>query len=984
MQKDHKSLNKLFAAIAFVIPFILYLLTIPPTASFWDCSERIACAWGLQIPHPPGTPLYLLLGRIFSMFVSTSYVALSINIMSALASSITIMLLYLIIVRFIREFRGHPDSYSTIDKIGTYGGALIGALTFAVTDSHWFTSIEAETYALSLMFTALVVWLVLKWSENHDLPRSERWLILITFIFGLAFGVHLLSLLAIFFVSLIIYFKKFEFTIPSFLIASALSIGTFFLIFPFTIIQIPTIAGNVSEFTTGLIGPVTFLFLIVFSLGFGIYYTQTRKLRLANMILVAYAMILIGYSSFTMIYLRSQTNPAIDQNSPDTVERFISYLKREQYGQQPILRGFSYNNQIGDIDRSEEKFFPRRHSREGFHMSKYAQFDSDWSFFWRYQIGHMYMRYFMWNFVGRDSDVQDSRWYSGFGGTENADNPANNAFFFIPLLIGLIGMFYHFYRDWKRALSVLALFVVTGLAIVFYLNQTPFQPRERDYSYTGSFFAFSIWIGLGVTGIIELIRDNLKSNKNAAYATLAVITLAMPVLVGSQTYTNNDRSLRWVAPDYAYNLLNSVAPYGIIFTNGDNDTFPLWYLQEVEGIRRDVRVVNLSLLNTPWYILQMKNKWNHQAPPVPISLTDEEVERIEEKFQFQRQSDFWRPRNVRIPVNRDVLRAIHEGQHDAADLSGFPATYLESGTQMHFGIDLDELDDEMSWFYQGRFLAQDRAGNDLYYTRVQDDIVMDILRTNQWIRPVYFAITVSRDGQMDMQDYFRLEGKAWRVVPKRHEGGRQNMGWLDADIHGERLKTFRFRETNNERAYFDENIRRLLDNYRTIFTRQATHFMNEGDNEEALYWLKWGEAQIPFHVVEGDVASMISFAFRYSELGAHDHSVPIAERAEEILRRSFSGGIDRLEMLESRLDAARRSNNQARVRNLSQQRQSLMREISFDSSRLIIVQRIYFEAGLEDRAIDIADYVDRIIGGDFDFPRDAEENRRQSNRIFVN
>lgn len=980
MQKDHKSLNKLFAVIAFVIPFILYLLTIPPTASFWDCSERIACAWGLQIPHPPGTPLYLLLGRIFSMFAPLDYVALSINMMSALASSITIALLYLIIVRFVREFRGHPDSYSTIDKIGMYGGALIGALTFAVTDSHWFTSIEAETYALSLCFTALVVWLVLKWSDNHNMPRNERWLILIAFIFGLAFGVHLLSLLAIFFVGLIIYFRKFEFKFLSFIIAGSLAIGTFFLIFPFTIIQIPTIAGNLEESPLGyIIGPVAFFLIIISSLGFAIYYTQKKKFRTANIILLAYTMILIGYTSFAMIYLRSQTDPAIDQNSPDTVTSFISYLKREQYGTQPILRGYSYDNTIGDINRDNEKLFPRRHSREGFHQSKYAEYDSDWSFFWQYQVGHMYMRYFMWNFTGRDSDVQDAAWYSGFGSTENEDSPANNAFYFIPLFVGLLGMFYHFTKDWKRAFSVLVLFVATGLAIVFYLNQTPFQPRERDYSYTGSFFAFSIWIGLGVTGIVEMIRDYAKSNQTAAIGSLVLLTAALPVLVGSQTYTNNDRSLRYVAPDYAYNLLNSVAPYGILFTNGDNDTFPLWYLQEVEKIRTDVRVVNLSLLNTPWYIKQMKNKWNHDAPPVPISLTDSQIDNIEQKFQFQRQADFWRPRDVRIPVDRELLRGVHEDPQAFSEFGKFNNELVQFTPEMGFQMPVDDLDDEMSWFYEGRFLGQDRSGNDLHYTRVQDDIVMDILRTNQWVRPVYFAITVSRDGQMEMQNYFRLEGKAWRVVPKRVEG-RQSMGWLDPQIHGERLKTFRFRETNNEKAYFDENIRRLLDNYRTIFTRQASHYINTNQPDSAAYWLKWGEDQIPFNVVQGDVGSMISYAFRYSELGEHDRAVNIAEQAQKVLNKSFEKGMRNLDRIEEEMN--RRSGD--RARRLGQQRQSLMRDISFDSSRLIIVQRIYFDAGLDDRALDIADYVDRIVGQDFDFPRTPEDNRRQSDRIFVN
>ena len=449
MQTDHNSLNRLFAAIAFIIPLILYWITLAPTASFWDASERIACAHGLQIPHPPGTPLYLLLGRVFSMFMATDWVAYSINFMSALASAVTIMLLYLIIVRLVREFRGHPDTYPLIDKIGMYGGALIGALTFAVTDSHWFTSIEAETYALSLTFTALVVWLVLKWSENHAQPRNERWLILIVFIFGLAFGVHLLSLLAIFFVGLIVYFRKFEFSPKTFVISGAIITGIFFLIFPGTIIYLPTMAAGFENATGGLLGPFSFAVIVVGLLAYGIYYTHTKGMRMANLILVGYAMIMIGYSAYAMIYIRSQANPPIDQNSPDTADAFVSFLQREQYGDVPLLSGPTFDDTRGTIDREESSFFPRRHSADQRHMQKYAEYDSDWSFFWNYQVGHMYVRYFNWNFIGRESDEQDAAWISGIGTSDEfADNPAHNRFFYLPFLLGVIGMVFHFSSDW--------------------------------------------------------------------------------------------------------------------------------------------------------------------------------------------------------------------------------------------------------------------------------------------------------------------------------------------------------------------------------------------------------------------------------------------------------------------------------------------------------------------------------------------------------
>ncbi len=989
MSTDHKTLNKAFAAFSFLTALILYLLTLPPTASFWDCSERIACSYGLQIPHPPGTPFYLLLGRVFSMFTGPASAAYMINLMSALASATTILLLYLIIVRFVREFRGYDaDNYAAIDRIGMYGGGLIGALTFAVTDSHWFTSIEAETYALSLTFTALVVWLVLKWSENHDDLRNERWLLLITFLFGLAFGVHLLSLLAIFFVGLIIYFRKNEFEIKSFAIASAVSVGIFFLIYPLTIIQLPALAGSFTMATGGMFGPLVFLILFSGILAYGIFYTHKNGHRTVNLVLLGYLLILIGYSSYSMIYIRSQVNPAIDQNSPDNVDAFISYLKREQYGQQPILRGVSYSNELGTIDRENSKLFPRRHSPDQRHQQKYAQYQSDLHFLLGYQINYMYLRYFAWNFIGRDSDIQDAQWISGFGGESDfKDNPAHNRYFYLPFLLGLLGMFFHFRKDWKRATGVLVLFLATGIAVVLYLNQTPYQPRERDYSYTGSFFAWSIWIGLGATGLIELVKHYLKSNRVIAYGTLAITALAVPVLVGSQTYSNNDRSLRYVAPDYAYNLLNSTAPYSILFTNGDNDTFPLWYLQEVEGLRTDVRVVNLSLLNTEWYIKQMKNLWSHGSPPVPIELTDSEVDRLNEKFNFRRASDFHEPGEISIPVDKEFLQRFYAGEVD-----DFPWTPAEIPDEMGFGVPLDQLDEEVIWEFDGTYLGSDRQGNEMYYTRIQDDMVLEILRTNRWVRPVYFSTTVARDAQMNLQDYFRLEGKAWRVMPFRTNDE------IDTEIHGKRLKSFRLREINNEKAYFDQNIRRMMDNYRTIINRQVSAYIQGEQPDSASYWLQWGEDHIPFSTIEGDATSILNYAYRYSELDVTDRALSLVDLARQDLDRSLRRHLrelDRLEAETARLEvrfdnqsrsmgSSRRRALQNRINTLSENRQNLIRDISYDSSRYIIIQRIFYMNDMEQEALAVADFIEEASDDRLPFPRSRDENLERINRIYMN
>lgn len=1002
MQTNHDTLNRVFALACFLFALVLYVVTLAPTASFWDPAERIAVAYGLQIPHPPGAPMYILLGRAFSMFMPPESVAYSINIMSALSSAITIMLLYLIVVRLLRTMNGHPDTYSIGQKIAMYGGAIIGALTFAATDSLWFISVEAETYAMSLTFTALVFWLALKWADQHDQPGNERWLILIAYLIGLAFGIHLLNLLAIFSVALIIYFRKYEFSLLTFLITCALALIAFFVIYPGTIIWIPSAAAMVSGVTYGLIGPVTFIVIILTALVFGIWITHQKKLKIANYILVAYTAVLIGFSSYSVILLRSMTDPPIDQNDPSNVENFTSYMKREQYGTAPLLMGRSYNNTLRDIDRNREIFFPRRHSTQPSHMAIYANYSSNWDFFWNYQIGHMYFRYFNWNFIGRQSDVQDTPSYFGHWNPleDHKDNPANNFYWYLPFILGLFGMVFHFVRDPKRALAVMVLFVATGIAIVVYLNQTPLQPRERDYSYVGSFFAFSIWMGLGAAGIIELVRT-FTQNKLALIFTAVMLYLFVPLRVLTENYNDHDRSLRYVAPDYAYNLLNSVEPYSILFTNGDNDTFPLWYLQEVKGIRTDVRIVCLSLLNTPWYIDQVKNRWTYDSPPVKLSYTDEQIRNIEQKFRFESPSDFHEPGVIRIPV--DVERIARLTADEPAEGLISLQEHIESRSlnwpdnlhmpEFNFHMPLEEMESEISFYYAGNLLFSD-GQNNYYYTRVQDDLVLDIVRQNINERPIYFAITVASDAQLGMENYFRLEGKAFRVIPQRHE---EEYGHVDPEIHGRRLAGFQLRNVNNERAYFDQNKRRMLDNYRTIITRQANAFIALEEFEQANYWLEWGEDLIPFTTVTPDLTSVLTYALRYAQAQNFDAADRIADKYLPTFMRELKRVVDGMERLEFEIDrlrerlsdpavrtnVERRAQVQARISNAEQQLNRRFREYSGNLSRLIVMQRVYFITGQEEKAIDIANQINEMVGGETNFPKTDEENMEHFSRIFI-
>jgi len=994
---QHRTRNLFFATISFTYALIVYSLTVAPTASFWDPAEYIAISNSLQIAHPPGSPFFAIVGRVVSMFVPTQFVALSINMISVVASAFTVVLLYLIVVRLIEEFQGSGDQMDFTDQLGLYGGGLIAALTFTVTHTQWFNAVEAEMYASSMLFTAVVVWIALKWSANHEEPYSERWLILIAYIFGLGIGVHLLNLLALFFVAMIIYFKKFTFSIKTFLMMMGVSIVAFLSIYPITIIIIPDFAGQIGAMTYGLIGPVTFILFFTLAITFGIYYTHKKGYRILNMIFVCYMMIMIGYSSYALILIRSQAEPPIDENSPATAEAFVSYLNRDQYGASPLLKGNSYNNQTGSIDRSVEQLFPRRHSSLPQHLDYYGNFNSDLDFFLRYQVNHMYMRYLFWNFIGREADIQDTGWYSGFSETRYANNPANSGYFYLPLFLALLGMFYHFRKDWRRAISVFALFILTGLAIIFYLNQTPFEPRERDYAYVGSFFAFTIFLGLGVTGIIELLKDQIGNRKIITIGALGIIFFAVPAWMLHQNWPSHDRSERYVARDYAYNLLNSLDKNAILFTNGDNDTFPLWYIQEVEGVRTDVRVVNLSLLNTDWYIKQMRDRQTHESLPLAITLTDDEID------QMTSQLDLHIPGETTIPVRKDLLRAIFESSANQLedttsigfrnlipeDIQMNEALYNQIRMATPFSLPVDELDDEMSWYIQGRSAGRDSQGNERFYLQTQDKMILHLLENNLFLRPIYFANTVSRTGQLGLENFFQFEGKAFRVVPKMRNAG--PFGYVDPEVHASRLSSFKFENWNSPTVYFDENIRRMLGNYRYGFTQLADAFLEQGDRESAAYWLKYGEDKIPFREIEHDWTVAALYAFRYMRVGEEMRSNQLAFFIADHLKHDLTYDMtdldefeDRITVLEEDIRVARsrartdraqtlRSNQERLVR----QRESIIQDISFSVSRLTILQNIFFENEDDATAEMLRLDVDRITNGRLSLPSALEESREQ-------
>jgi len=873
-----KSTERLVAVAVFAYALVLYLLTVAPTASFWDSGEFIAIANLLEVSHPPGAPFFMLIGRLFSMFVPMAYVALAVNLVSVLASALTVLLAHLIIVRLVREWQGASGTWTTEERIIALSGGVIGACSFAVTDSFWFNAVEAEVYALSMLFTAAVVWLILKWREQAQHEEAmlkggqhpfglaaNRYLVLIAYIFGIAIGVHLLNLLAIFFIALIFFYTEFERAEWSHVqrwlgitVTGAVSMLAFILVYPGIIQWLPTIAGESGA-------PVLTMLAVIGLIVFGIYYTQQKQMQAANLIMLCIAVVLIGYSSYALIFIRSAANPPIDENDPENTEAIVSYLKREQYGSTPFLKGATFDNRSGRIEQRREVFFPRRYSPDPNHIRVYQQYKSDGEFFFKYQVWHMYARYFLWNFMGKASDTQDAPYITGFFPEETSsylyqtpsEEASRNVYYGLPLFLGMIGLAFHFMRDWRRAFSVLVLFLITGLGIILYLNQTPLQPRERDYSYVASFFAFSFWLGIGAAGILQLVYEALqeKGREAASYAgvllTLSgLIFLAVPLWMMIENFDDHDRSGRYVAPDYAYNMLMSLEKDAVLFTNGDNDTFPLWYVQEVEQVRRDVRVANLSLLNTPWYVRQLKNQWSRDSSPLPISLTDDQIDNLSIVA--------WQPREITLPVDKKKILGSSEVEIALDDTS-----LIES---------------PMKWTLQGR--PYDQEINILY---AADQVSLNILMTNaaqNWERPVYTAVTVSPDGQLDLQNYFQLEGQAYRVVPIKHD---QPLGRVVPDITPERLRSFRFRGLNDPDVYFDENIRRMVDNYRNVFSHTAQTLAAEGRQQEGLDLLDWFMEQVPFETIPGDERSFLFMAQAYQACGGSNKTVEIMKRAEPVV-----------------------------------------------------------------------------------------------------
>ena len=1036
--KQYKTVNNLVGWITFLIAATVYCMTIEPTASFWDCPEFITTAYKLEVGHPPGAPFFMLTANLFTQFVSDpALVAKMVNYMSALMSGACILFRFWSITHLVRKLVITDETNITRGQLITVmGSGLVGALAYTFSDTFWFSAVEGEVYAYSSMFTAIVFWLILKWEDVADQPHSDRWIILIAYLTGLSIGVHLLNLLCLPAIVLVYYYKKVPgANAKGSLLALAGSMvlvaavlygivpgvvkvgGWFELLFvnslgmPFNtgvIVYVALLAAaiiwgiyesyneksrtrmNLSFLLTIAMLGIPFyghgasaVIIGILVLGVLAAYLFASKLnekirmsaRTMNTALLCTMMIMVGYSSYALIVIRSVANTPMDQNSPEDIFTLGEYLGREQYGTRPLFYGPAYSSKVAldvedgycvprqkstdtkyvrkektspdekdsyvelpgrvEYEYAQNMLFPRMYSSA--HTAYYKSWQditgydvpydqcgemlmvnmpTQWDnikFFFSYQLNFMYWRYFMWNFAGRQNDIQSSgeiehgNWITGIPFIDNLlygdqnmlpqelkDNKGHNVFYCLPLILGIIGLFWQAWRGQKGIQQfwvVFFLFFMTGIAIVLYLNQTPGQPRERDYAYAGSFYAFAIWIGMGVAGIVHLLRNYMKEVPAAALT--SAVCLLVPIQMASQTWDDHDRSGRYVARDFGQNYLMSLQESGnpIIYTNGDNDTFPLWYNQETEGFRTDARTCNLSYLQTDWYIDQMKRP-AYDSPALPITWD---------------RTEYMEGQNEYVPIRPDFKKQIDKAYKAAEEevLNGKNPEALNN-IRAQFGDNPYELKNILKYWVRTKdgqaviptdsivvkidkeavrrsgmmipealgdsipdymhISLKDEKGNPKRALYKSELMMLEMLANANWERPIYMAITVGTDNQLNMREHFIQEGLTYRFTPFDTEA-------LGATIDSEKMydnlmNKFKFGGIDKPGIYIDENAMRMCYTHRRTFAQLITQLMKEGKKDKALAALEYAEKMIPAFNVPYDVQNgALEMAEAYYQLG---------------------------------------------------------------------------------------------------------------------
>ena len=1021
--KQYKLVNNLTGWLAFIIAAVTYCMTVEPTASFWDCPEFITTGYKLEVGHPPGAPFFMLTANLFSQLASDpSQVAFMVNIMNALMSAACILFLFWSITHLTKKLVCPDDNAMTIGKMITIIGAgLVGSLAYTWSDTFWYSAVEGEVYAYSSLFTAVVFWLILKWESVADEAHSDRWLILIAYLMGLSIGVHLLNLLCIPAIVLVYYFKKnpnanLKGSLLALVGSGALVAAVLYGIVPGIVkvggwFELLFVNNFGMPFNTGLI---IYIIILAASIIWGVYesYTQQSRKRMnisflttiamtgipfyghgamsfvigllvlgaltaylfakldakwqisarvLNTALLSIMMIVVGYSSYALIVIRSTANTPMDQNSPEDIFTLGEYLGREQYGSRPLFYGQTYASKpaLKEVDggcmydiiegapvyqrkekaSADEKdsyeivrnkmeyryaqnmIFPRMYSEDhAVHYENWlggiegrqvpydqcgtpmmVKIPTQWEnikFFFSYQVNFMYWRYFMWNFAGRQNDIQGhgeiehGNWITGIPFIDNMlvgnqeflpsdmkDNKGRNVFFCLPLILGLIGLFWQAYKGEKGVQQfwvVFFLFFMTGLAIVLYLNQTPMQPRERDYAYAGSFYAFAIWIGLGVAGVAEWLQKKIGEKPAAIIASVAC--LFVPLQMVSQTWDDHDRSGRYTCSDFGKNYLNTLPEEGnpIIYTNGDNDTFPLWYNQEVEGYRTDARVCNLSYLQTDWYIDQMKRD-AYDSPAVPIDWKRLEYvsghnEAIAVRPEVKETIDNFYKQNP-----EEAAKNFGENPYELKNILKYWVREAKDGLQM---IPTDSIViklDKEAIKRSGMMIPEGLNGEIPEYMHISlkgksrlykyELMMLEMLANTNWERPIYMAITVGEDHHLNLGNNFMQEGLAYRITPF-------NTTALNARINSEKMydnlmNRYKFGKIDNPDIYLDETVLRMCETHRRMFVQLSDQLIKEGKLDKAKKALDYSLEVIPTTTVPHDYQSSMSkqMADQYILLG---------------------------------------------------------------------------------------------------------------------
>lgn len=927
-----QKINNITGWAVFAIALMTYWLTMEETASYWDCGEFIAVSYKLEVPHPPGAPLFLMIGRLFSFLAmgDVTKVAYWINFSSVLASSFSVLFLFWSIVLFGRKvMRVTKDEDLTIEKMWVLMGAgIVGALTLTFSESAWFSAVEAEVYAMSSFFTAFVVWAMLKWELIEDESKANRWLLLIFYMMGLSIGVHLLNLVTIPALALIYYFKKYEPSKWGVIATLLVSLLIIFFINDLIIPGLPTIASYFEVYFVNSLrlpfgsGVILFSTMLVAALVWGIFYSQKNKKVVLNTFLTATAFILIGYSSYTMVVIRSSYDPPIDENDPSDVMSFVSYLKREQYGSRPLLYGPYFTSQpVGYIegaatykkgkDRYEIKdrkfeyeyepgsqtILPRIWSSDPDHAQIYRDnlglsegekptFVDNMTFMFQHQIGWMYVRYFFFNFAGRESDIQGANWLSPGGWFEDlppvlAENKGRNNFFMIPFVLGLVGMFYQSVNNTRSFAVIALLFVLTGAALVVYLNSPPTEPRERDYIYAGSYYAFCFWIGLAVVGMTEYLFKFLKNLKTSAIAA-TLIGLTAPALMAAEGWNDHDRSNRYFSVDSAVNYLQSCAQNGILFTGGDNDTFPLWYAQEVEGVRTDARVIVLSYYNTDWYIEQSMRK-HYSSEPFPYTLTLKNYEQsgLNDYLPYYdagiKQMDLHRFLELVKENNKSLLHPNYGGTRNM-----LPAKEIVLKVDVAKVKSMGIIPEGMDSLVVPEMRLRVRTGG----LEKKDLAMLDILATSNWERPLYVNATSLSQFSVDLSRYVVQEGNAYRILPVYNPKPANQMELVNTKVSYENMmKKFQFRNTDDPKVYFSQDYRNMFLNHRSSFNSLAQYLVFEGDTAKAREVLLNSLAKMPDKSVPYDYTNVETTQLLF-EVGEKEKALEIAntmsQRSDEL------------------------------------------------------------------------------------------------------